>query len=366
MKKFLSTALALSLVVSASAALAMEGVEVDTNEDVMAITSETPESETPIFGGNTGVISVNGQEIRINALNKLALNYEFGTVSFFGDENPRIMLNGVNEEGETYGKIILNTSAETTRVIDAETGMPATLEDIEEGDVVYAYTSPMMAMSMPPQSSAELLIINASESTIIPVYAEINDIVRNEETGNVTLITDRAVNITLTEETEVSPYLTRQNLTKDTLSIGQKILAWYPIQTLSYPAQATATKLVGFNSEYTGTIGLSSDSVLTINGEAIRFDRLAMPRVEGDSYLLPMRKVVELLGCTVTWQQESNSVVVSHADGTEMYNFVLGSEEVTVDGDMVTYLNHTVDTAFGITYLDINDIISLHDLKFVG
>ena len=362
MKKILSMALIFALLISASSAFAVVGQEPPAEGEI-TITGIMPVEDSvepvaePTVEGN---LLINEHPVLITSLNRIAPVLQYGTVAFL--EDGRIMLMGVDENGESYAKLILNLS-EATLILSAVSGEPVALENIREGEVLYAYVSPAMALSMPAQASAELLLTSIPADFRMPVYAEINDVVASED-GSVLLITNQGINITVNADTALSPYLSRQFLTSEMLLPGQKILAWCGPTGISYPALATASKLIAFNTSYTGTASVDSNGVITLNGDVLRFDRLAMPYIHNGAYLVPFRKVVEALGCTVAWNSTDSSVVVSK-DEAVLYSFVSGADSVT-QGDLERSVTHALDTVLGVTYMSIDDIVALHNLKFIG
>ena len=352
-KKILASALVFAVLLSTGSAFALVGAEPYDGD--VGITGMPAEEITE------GNFTIGGQPVNLSSLNKLSPAVQYGTVAFL--EDGRIMLMGIDENGEAYAKLILNLS-DSTLILNAVSGEPVALESIREGEMLYSYVSPAMALSMPAQASAELMLVGIPADFRLPVYTEIRNVIAADD-GSVILVTNQGINITVDAETALSPYLSRQFLLPEMLLPGQKILAWCGPTGMSYPAQATANKLIAFNSDYTGTISLDSDGVIILNGEALRFDRLAMPFVRDGAYLVPFRRVVESLGCTVSWNSEDNSVVVSQRGELVLYSFTAGADFVTM-GETERSITHVLDSALGITYMSIDDIIALHNLKFIG
>lgn len=58
-------------------------------------------------------------------------------------------------------------------VVDAATGLPLDLETVKEGDVLYAWVGPAMALSLPPQLFAEVVIGNVPADAAAPELCEI-------------------------------------------------------------------------------------------------------------------------------------------------------------------------------------------------
>ena len=60
--------------------------------------------------------------------------------------------------GNIYeGEVIVNISGDTL-ILDGENGYPIEAKDLQAGETVYAYIGPAMTMSLPPQTSGEVII----------------------------------------------------------------------------------------------------------------------------------------------------------------------------------------------------------------
>jgi len=131
--------------------------------------------------------------------------------------------------------------------------------------------------------------------------------------------------VTLNEATELMPYLTREFLSLDALNVGDEVLLWLPMVAMSYPAQATATRLV--------RIAVASEDVVEV--EEYEEEEYVPVEVEDDYEqevafelvgaieragvtLFPVRDNADLLGFAVSWNHD------------------LGRAELTFDGGLVT------------------------------
>ncbi|MCL1787528.1 MAG: stalk domain-containing protein [Defluviitaleaceae bacterium] len=137
--------------------------------------------------------------------------------------------------------IVLNLS-EATVIIDAETGLPAAIAD-RDSDRVKVYHAVFTTMSIPPQSPALVVAINLPEYAASPHYHVIEAIEVDEESAKIT-VDNGGLIITLDSETPLTPYLTRQMVTIDTLNVGDTLLFWYEVVATSYPGQTTATRAI--------------------------------------------------------------------------------------------------------------------------
>ena len=57
--------------------------------------------------------------------------------------------------------------------VDGATGLPMDLEKVKEGDTLYVWTGPAMALSMPPQMSALVIVGNVPADAAAPEFCEI-------------------------------------------------------------------------------------------------------------------------------------------------------------------------------------------------
>ncbi len=140
-------------------------------------------------------------------------------------------------------EIQLNLGAQTL-VVNNETGVPATLKDIKAGDKVFAYYSPAMTRSLPPQSACELILVNVGDKTPASLH-EVGTVAK-EESGKraiTTLAGDMIIRVD--DKTAMSDLKTKNIVTSDDLVEGTRFLAWYDVVAMSYPGQAYTEKLIG-------------------------------------------------------------------------------------------------------------------------
>ena len=240
-------------------------------------------------------------------------------------------------------------------VIDSQTGMSASLEDHDDNKVYVIY-GPLTTLHDVPQSNALAIAINADEvmpgknptlatieaiqwveipvpagndyESIEPYYNGYNGNGYNGDgyNGNsyyyngdepAEAKTTPALQITvnegdliviLTEETELLPYLTREILTLDALSVGDEVLLWLPFVALSIPAQSTATRLVRIGvAEYIPAEPYDDEEEIA-----------PLTLVDGVTHvginLYPVRTNVLPLGFEVVWNAEGNLAELTRDD----------------------------------------------------
>ena len=91
--------------------------------------------------------------------------------------------------------------------------------------------------------------------------------------------------------------------------MGTQLVAWYDIVLTSYPGQTTPEKVVLLpDQDRTFTI-VTEDGATVAEG-----------RIENGVAMVPVRKIAEVLGYTVTWNNTEESVQLSREDATMTIN----------------------------------------------
>ena len=297
-------------------------------------------------------------------------------------ENNQLTVASLSDEEDI---IVLNLS-EATVVVDAETGLPAAIAD-RDSDRVKVYHAVFTTMSIPPQSPALVVAINLPENAGSPHYHVIEAIEVNEESASIT-VDNGSLIITLDSETPLTPYLTRQMVTIDTLNVGDTLLFWYEVVLTSYPGQTTATRAMWLSAapadesdievaddatdEYIDIVTLPGDiSDMDLPESAVTLplpiEPLPLPIEPYDEYVgiepisiavagtgimrdgiefFPVRALAVEAGFTVTWDSStrsailtSDTIIISVADNATTFtvdgaSYTLPAAVVIIDGVM--------------------------------
>ena len=91
----------------------------------------------------------------------------YGTITEVGEDTITV---DNQSDVSSSGEIILTIDPENTILVDAQTGLPMTLADIEKGSFE-AYLGPAMTMSLPPQTTPYVVVANIPEDGAAPQYA---------------------------------------------------------------------------------------------------------------------------------------------------------------------------------------------------
>lgn len=233
-------------------------------------------------------------------------------------EGGGLYLENSNPE-DPYQTIILHVG-EATRILDAVSGQPFALDELKDGDTVYAYTSPMMALSLPPQSTAILILGKIPADFRAPVYCQITAAQLSEGGRGATLTTDGGETLTVTEETEVVPYLTKNVVGPADLVPGARILAWSGMED-------ELTRVMLFPYTYRGYLTVEGETVY-VSGWKLEGAQ-AVPDETGRP-MLPLWQMGEAMGLAVIWDEGSRTISVS--DGAEtLFRYTLGADLAVTD-----------------------------------
>lgn len=288
---------------------------------------------------------------------QLDLHRIYGTATII--EDGRIFLENNNADA-AFNQVVLNVS-ENTMILDAVSGLPKSIKDIRENEMLYAYISPVMTMSLPPITNPELILTSIPADFAVPSYEEIDRVEQGEE-GSVVVHTNNDKTYTVTDDTVLFPYLTRNIVTKHSLNPGTKLLVWQQpaIDTGDQEAAPTSTKMMVFPYSYSAYAEASLHNVV-INGEALELVEGEQPYVENGRLMIPFRKFVEALGFQIEWDPASSGIRVVNGD-VELYSFTAGGTEV-VQGEFTHTLREAATVLNGVSFMAIEDLIHLNNVK---
>ncbi len=143
-----------------------------------------------------------------------------------------------SDTSAVHNDVVVTT--EGAVILDAVSGMPATYEDIREGETIYAYVGPAMTMSLPPMANGEVIFVNVPADYQVPSYAIVKDLkVRQDGSAELTAVGGRVYEIPA--DCYLTPYLTRQMIGIDSLTPGSACVIW------TENGSNTANKVMRFN-----------------------------------------------------------------------------------------------------------------------
>lgn len=134
------------------------------------------------------------------------------------------------QEGEGYqGEMVVHLDPDNTLILDAMTGFPAEEGAIAPGQTLYVYISPVMTMSLPPQTTAELVLVNIPQDAGAPLYVTASGALEADEAGGYVLKTVDGKEIKVPADCPITPFLTRQMVRLEDIAEGRKCLVWLDV-----------------------------------------------------------------------------------------------------------------------------------------
>lgn len=259
---------------------------------------------------------------------------------------------------DVYDTLVL-LPGETTVCIDTQTGDPASLFDLTEGEEIYAYIGEAATLSEPAQTNVAAVVVNLDEQKAPAHFLTVEEVNANAD-GSVTVLCDNGGTlVTITAETPVTAYRTKNIVTLEDITVGTRFFAWYDVMTMSLPAQAAADQVVVLPAaqvEETAEADVVEETVAENEDRTVAVvvdgtETAVEARVIGGTVMVPLRALSETLGCTVTWNGADKTAVVTQDDYTLT---------VALRGD-VTLNGETLEAAFkleqpGTIWIDLDAV----------
>ena len=268
-------------------------------------------------------------------------------------ENGSLLLNN-DDETDPNREIIVHTGS--ARLVDAVSGLPLAADSIRDGDIVYAWVGPAMMLSLPPQASAAVVVANLPADYAAPRYYQVAAAAPAADPSKpltqVTVTATGGETLTITDQVELFPYLTKNVVGLPDLRPGAELLVWSD-------AEGAPVRAMLFPYAYRGYAAWTDTGAVTLNGEALS----ASGRTDAEgTVLLPIRAVAEALGLEVTWESGKGAVV--RDNGTLVFTALPGGEPLLPSGDTGTYGICTIEN--GVTYLPAYCLLDLLNLFRAG
>ena len=240
--------------------------------------------------------------------------------------------------------------------VDGATGLPLDLEKVKEGDTLYVWTGPAMALSLPPQMSALVIVGNVPAGAAAPEFCEIARRAVSPapgDKGNPTFALTGGETLEVTDKTVYTPWLTRQMVRMEDLNPGDRALVWKDKNGAAEKVQL----LPGVYQGYVSTFATMHDVRIAVNGGFDAERDQGVPQFSGQrtdkGVMAPIRGVAEAAGYEVRWDK-ALGVVVSR-DGKTVFSVQPGAETVqTPEGE--GYLSAPCLKEGGTTYLPLEDL----------
>lgn len=282
----------------------------------------------------------------------------WGTVAHQKDGG-LLMSTSTGEPTEDY---ILWT--EGVAILDAVSGEPVDAKSIKDGSTVYAWLGAQtaVAMSLPPQVTPELLLVNVPADYKVPQY----DVIVRATVIMAGIPHYSGMDITLSdgtacqvwEDAQITPYLTRNRVTYQDLLPGTRVLMWAD-------DSGKGSRVLVFPYAYKGGISLYNDGYLCVNGRPTVLPSALRRPYKDERLYVPIRAVAEAAGYSVSWDKEfgvtvkdGGEIVFQICPDTDLAHGPATADRQSLSGPCLI--------ANGVTYLEAGDLARLLGMFYGG
>ena len=154
---------------------------------------------------------------------------QLGKVISVDKESGQILIEDKNlpagEGDSNLNKMALNTSADSTAFINAETGAKVSIDDLKEGDEIYAWVSIAFTTSEPPQTFAYVIATNIGAMTP-PKYIGVTSVEKTDAGLFLTDSMDEKWDLTNIDATNITAYADGSQVDPTTIKANSTCLVW--------------------------------------------------------------------------------------------------------------------------------------------
>lgn len=155
---------------------------------------------------------------------EVILDYHIGIYGTVNQVSDNMISIDNKSEVSSSGEIVLNIDAQNVKIISASTGLPSQLDSIKKDDVIKAYISNVMTMSLPPITNAGVIITDAAGLENKVFYGHIQNVSSADGKMNVQLSDGKTYIVD--DSTNVEPFLTRNIVRREDLTKGREVILW--------------------------------------------------------------------------------------------------------------------------------------------
>ena len=249
-------------------------------------------------------------------------------------------------------------------ILDAVSGESVDAKSIKDGSTVYAWLGAQtaMTMSLPPQVTPELLLVNIPADFKVPQYDIIvraNYIMKGIPgySGMAITLSDGTA-YQVWEDAQITPYLTRNRVTYQDLLPGTRVLMWAD-------DSGKGSRVLVFPYAYKGGISLYNDGYLCVNGRPTVLPSALRRPYKDERLYVPIRAVAEAAGYSVSWDKEfgvtvkdGGEIVFQICPDTDLAHGPATADRQSLSGPCLI--------ANGVTYLEAGDLAHLLGMFYGG
>ena len=154
---------------------------------------------------------------------------QWGKIISVDKESGQIVIEDKNmpagEGDPNLNKIVLNTSNDKTAVVNAETGAKVSMDDLKEGDEIYAWVSIAFTTSEPPQTFAYSILTNIGAMTP-PKYIGVASVEKTDAGLFLTDTMGEKWDLTNVDSKNITAYADGKEVDPTTIKANSTCLVW--------------------------------------------------------------------------------------------------------------------------------------------
>ena len=236
-------------------------------------------------------------------------------------------------------------------ILDAVSGESVDAKSIKDGSTVYAWLGAQtaVAMSLPPQVTPELLLVNVPADYKVPQY----DVIVRATVIMAGIPHYSGMDITLSDGTAYQVWEDAQDLLP-----GTRVLMWAD-------DSGKGSRVLVFPYAYKGGISLYNDGYLCVNGRPTVLPSALRRPYKDERLYVPIRAVAEAAGYSVSWDKEfgvtvkdGGEIVFQICPDTDLAHGPATADRQSLSGPCLI--------ANGITYLEAGDLARLLGMFYGG
>lgn len=258
----------------------------------------------------------------------------YGTVTEVGrDESGAVSRLALSSE--RYGSYVMNLSSDTVWV-DAGKRTASDPSDLEAGEAVYVFHSPVSTRSLPPQSAAYAVVRNIPQDMGCPMYHEVEAVTEGD--GRLTITTDNGgLLLHVDKDIQCVDYATGKAVGFDQMKEGGRAMAWYNVVMESYPGQAVPSCLMLLpQAAEQGQAGEPAEAAELADGAALSIvleGDMVLPvkgSYENGAAMVPVAAAAQALGYEVTYTpgRDGGPALVTVESETFRVSLTIGQEQI--------------------------------------
>ena len=255
---------------------------------------------------------------------------------------------------DALGEVVLHPGE--APAVDAVTGLPMDLKSVKEGDILYAWAGPAMALSLPPQVSALVIVGNVPADAQAPEFCEIAGRAVSPapgDEGGAKFPLTGGGELEVTDKTVYTPWLTKQLIRMEDLNPGDRVLVWKDADGAAEKIQLLPSVYQG----YVSTFATMHDVRIAVNGGFDAERDQGVPQFSGkrteNGVMAPIRAIAEAAGYEVRWDKALGAV--ASLNGETVFSAKPGADViVTPEGE--SGLSAPCLKEGGTTYLPLEDL----------